>query len=296
MFPCHAADGVTAAPGDDNNELAEQQQDLVRALPHDVIADVFRRLAPRWIAVSRCVCRDWCAGIDARRLLRADLLPLSPHGIFVHFNYHKFPELLARPFFSTGVSAVTGGLEFLPNTDTSIKATDPCTRNYDIEDHCNGLLLLNKYVVNPATRRWDPLPLCPPSTDHPIVGHTDDFIETTFNNYLAFDPTVSPHYEVFMVPDICSILDGDTIDPMVEESRILSSSSTCALRVFSSRYGRWEWRSFVRQGIAAGAFRKLETFRMRRCAAVYWRGALYVQRNANFVVRCTPTLLCYWIL
>ncbi|CAM0871449.1 unnamed protein product [Alopecurus aequalis] len=291
--PAHAADDGVTAHGGDNEELAAQQ-DLVRVLPHDVIADVFRRLAPRWIAVCRCVCRDWCAGIDARRLLRADLLPLSSHGIFLHFYYHKFPELFARPFSTGRVSAITGKLDFLPNTDTSIK---PCTRvDYDIEDHCNGLLLLNKYVVNPATRRWDPLPLCPPSHDHPIVMHTDDFIQTTFNSYLAFDPTVSPHYEVLIVPDACSNFDGESIDPMVYESKILSSSSpTCALRVFSSRYGGWEWRSFVREGRAAGAFREPEPFMGRRCAA-YWRGALYVQRNANFVVRISLSNNSYRVI
>jgi hypothetical protein len=223
--------------GDDKKELAEQQQVLVPVLPQDVmIAHIFGRLAPRWLAVSHCVCRDWPAVIDARRLLRADLLPLSPCGIFVHFYHHMFPELLARPS-SAGVGAITGGLDFLPNTDTSIKATDHCVTIYDIKDHCNGLLLLNNYVVNPATHHWDPLPPYPPSHDHPIVMHTEDRVATTFNKYLAFDPTVSPHYEVFVVPHRCSILYGETVDPMVEESKLLTSSLTCALRVFSSRYG-----------------------------------------------------------
>ncbi|KAM0834380.1 hypothetical protein ACQ4PT_063640 [Festuca glaucescens] len=202
--PAHAADVATAG-GDEDKELAEQQ-DLVRALPHGVIADVLSRLAPRWLAAARCVCRDWRAAIDTRRLLRADLLPLSTRGIFVHFYYHRFPELLARPS-SMGVGAITGSHDFLPNTDTSIKVTDPCITDYDIKDHCNGLLLLNKYVVKPATRRWDPLPPCPPSHDHPVVMHThdDDYDETTFNEYLAFDPTVSPHYKVFVVPHRISL-------------------------------------------------------------------------------------------
>ncbi|KAM0834381.1 hypothetical protein ACQ4PT_063640 [Festuca glaucescens] len=255
--PAHAADVATAG-GDEDKELAEQQ-DLVRALPHGVIADVLSRLAPRWLAAARCVCRDWRAAIDTRRLLRADLLPLSTRGIFVHFYYHRFPELLARPS-SMGVGAITGSHDFLPNTDTSIKVTDPCITDYDIKDHCNGLLLLNKYVVKPATRRWDPLPPCPPSHDHPVVMHThdDDYDETTFNEYLAFDPTVSPHYKVFVVPH------------------------RCALRVFSSRYGSWKWRSFVREGSVGQPTHKLQSFDLRE-RAVYWRGALYVQRDANFV-------------
>ena len=46
-------------------------------LPDDMLADVLGRLPPRSLAVSRCVCTAWRAVIDARRLLRPDLLPLS---------------------------------------------------------------------------------------------------------------------------------------------------------------------------------------------------------------------------
>nr|XP_051230043.1 uncharacterized protein LOC127347953 [Lolium perenne] len=276
---------VATAAGDEDKELAEQQN-LVHVLPHDVIADVLSRLAPRWLAASRCVCRDWRAAIDARRLLRADLLPLSTRGIFVHFSYHRFPELLASFPSSRGASAITGTLEFLPNTDTSIKIADPFITDYDIQDHCNGLLLIDNYVVNPATRRWDSLPPCPPSHDHPVVMHThdDDYDETAFNEYLAFDPTVSPHYKVLVVPHRCFILDRDDIDPMVEKSKFLTSPSRCTLRVFSSRYGSWKWRSFVREGSVGQPTHKLKSLDLRECA-VYWRGVLYVQRDANFVVR-----------
>jgi hypothetical protein len=45
--------------------------------PDDVLAAVLRRLAPRGVATSRCVCRAWCALIYDRHLLRTDLLPLS---------------------------------------------------------------------------------------------------------------------------------------------------------------------------------------------------------------------------
>jgi len=37
--------------------------------------DVLRRLPPRGLAASRCVCKSWLAIVDTRRLLRADLLP-----------------------------------------------------------------------------------------------------------------------------------------------------------------------------------------------------------------------------
>jgi hypothetical protein len=87
--------------------------DLVRILSNGVLADVFRRLAPRWLAACRCVRRDWRAAIDAGRHLRADLLPLSLHGIFLHFMDHKFPELFVRPGAPLMIS---GRLDFLPNT------------------------------------------------------------------------------------------------------------------------------------------------------------------------------------
>jgi hypothetical protein len=135
-----------------------------------------------------------------------------------------------------------------------------------------------------------PTSACPLSHDHPIVVHTEEHVATTFNKYLAFDPTVSPHYEVFVVPHRCSILYGETVDPMVEESKLLTSSLTCALRVFSSRYGGREWRSFVQEGSIAYAVRKLKPLDLRECA-IYWRGSLYVQRDANFVVRCVLTSL-----
>ncbi|CAM0955904.1 unnamed protein product [Alopecurus aequalis] len=263
-----AADG-----GDDNKE----QQELVRVLSNDVLADVFRRLAPRWLAASRCVCRDWLAAIDARRLLRADRLPLSFRGIFVHFNCHKFPEFFARP--SPSSTTISGRLDFLPSSDTSIKVSHHRYYHdfddYNIQDHCNGLLLLSGYVVNPATRRWDPLPPCPATSEPHMV-------DTTYSRYLVFNPAVSPHYEVFMVPKMCSSDTTDDYDPLVDAPRW---SRACLLRVFTSRSGGWEERSFVRRGgLVTGPVRRLQSLNIRQCA-VYWREALYVQRKANFVVR-----------
>uniref|UniRef100_A0A0D9XUE8 F-box associated domain-containing protein n=1 Tax=Leersia perrieri TaxID=77586 RepID=A0A0D9XUE8_9ORYZ len=62
-------------------------------------------------------------------------------------------------------------------------------------DHCDGLLLCTfewgrRFCVhNPATRRWTTLPLPPPPQASPAM-------------YLVFDPAVSPHYEVFSIPDL----------------------------------------------------------------------------------------------
>ncbi|XP_044452691.1 uncharacterized protein [Triticum aestivum] len=282
---------VETASGDHGKEPAAQQ-DLTRILPEDMLADVLRHLAPRWLAASRCVCRDWRATVDARRLLRADLLPLSFHGIFLHFDAHTFPELFARPSSSsTGGLAISGGLDFLPDANTSIKIPQHGYRKgcrYGIVDHCNGLLLLgNRYVVNPATRRCHHLPLCPPAPKLPLqmVGHVR---QITFNRYLVFDPMVSPHYEVFVIPRTFFVGHGkemEYFDPLVKESRWTSgSSSSWIFRVFSSKTGQWEEKSFVRE---EGAPRTNITYSPVewRERAVYWRGALYLQRQANFVLR-----------
>lgn len=50
-----------AAGGDDDREVE---------LPEDVLAEILRRLPPRSLAASRCVCTDWRSAIDSRRLLR----------------------------------------------------------------------------------------------------------------------------------------------------------------------------------------------------------------------------------
>ncbi|KAE8789135.1 hypothetical protein D1007_36825 [Hordeum vulgare] len=292
---------VGTASGDHGKELAKQQ-DLTSILPVDMLANVLRHLAPRWLAASRCVCRDWRAIIDARRLLRVELLPLSFHGIFLHFDAHKFPELFARPSSSTGALAISGGIDFLPNTSTSIKVVPEhgyrkgC--RYGIVDHCNGLLLLSRHVVNPATRRCDHLPIWPPAPKTPfhMVGHVR---QITFIRYLVFDPMVSPHYEVFMIPRMFFVGHGkdmEYFDPLVKESRWTSgSSSSWIFRVFSSKTGQWEERSFVREGGTLGANVTFSLVQWRE-RAVYWRGALYLQRQANFVLRMSLSNNKYCII
>ncbi|RLN17025.1 hypothetical protein C2845_PM02G25370 [Panicum miliaceum] len=150
----------------------------VRELPDDLTAEVLRRLPPRSLAVSRCVCRAWRDAIDARRLLRGDLLPRSVGGIFMNYCTLYSPEFLSRP---TAGRSISGNLEFIPGISTVV-------------DHYNGLLLIAEtkadYVANPATRRWARLPPCPM-----MPRRTEDAIKC-----LVYDPTMSPHYEVFLIP------------------------------------------------------------------------------------------------
>uniref|UniRef100_A0ACD5XGY5 Uncharacterized protein n=1 Tax=Avena sativa TaxID=4498 RepID=A0ACD5XGY5_AVESA len=141
---------AAAASGDGREE------DQAARLPEDVLAAILLRVPPCSLAASRCVCRAWRDAVDGRGLLRADLLPLSLSlaGFFVHYDEHKFPEFFARP----SSSAVSGDLSFLPSASSHCGHinNEDCLDwgDYEIEDHCNGLLLLSgKYVVNLATRR-----------------------------------------------------------------------------------------------------------------------------------------------
>ncbi|OEL30624.1 hypothetical protein BAE44_0008356 [Dichanthelium oligosanthes] len=119
-------------------------------LPDDVLADVLARLAPRSLAVSRCVCREWRAIVDARCHLRADLLG----GMFILTNEPEAPPyFFVRPSMARKIAA--GELE------TYVKM-EHCHNVPDVEDSCNGLLLVEeRVVVNPATRQWTRLPPCP---------------------------------------------------------------------------------------------------------------------------------------
>uniref|UniRef100_A0A0E0KH80 F-box domain-containing protein n=1 Tax=Oryza punctata TaxID=4537 RepID=A0A0E0KH80_ORYPU len=197
---------------------------MVAALPDDLLAEVLRRLAPRSLAACRCVCKPWRDLVDERRLLRADLLPHSLAGIFINFSGLFYPEFFARP--STTIS---GRLDFLPFG----------TKYYNVEDHCNGLLLLDLYdcycVVNPATRWWARLPPRPPLLDEMETDH----IHTV---YLVFDPAASPNYEVFVIPCIQNW-----------RIQVEQEPSECppSVYVLSSRTERWEERTFVREGEAA---------------------------------------------
>uniref|UniRef100_A0A0D3FM68 F-box domain-containing protein n=1 Tax=Oryza barthii TaxID=65489 RepID=A0A0D3FM68_9ORYZ len=112
---------------------------MVAALPDDVLAEVLRRLGPRSLAACCRVCKPWRDLVDDRRLLRADLLPRSLAGIFLNFSGLCYPEFFARPSTTAGATtAISSLLDFLPFDGT---------KWYKIEDHCNGLLLLDRDCV-----------------------------------------------------------------------------------------------------------------------------------------------------
>lgn len=131
-------------------------------------------------------------------------------------------------------------------------------------------------MVNPATRQWAELPPCPSSRP--------ESFDKEYHYYLVYDPTISPHYEVFVIP--ISIMFGPDIelDPTVEE--LEWPASLCILDVFSSRTKQWEERPFVREGEAAGTIADMQLAPYcDQHHAVYWRGSLYVNCSSQFVMR-----------
>ncbi|KAI4978724.1 hypothetical protein ZWY2020_015477 [Hordeum vulgare] len=249
----------------------------VHMVPDDVMADILHRLGPHDLAVSRCVCKPWCAVIDARRMLPADshLLPLSLAGFFTVFTPGSLTAYFSRPS-----APVVGKFDYL---DTH----DACSLS--VVDQCNGLLLTKDHrVINPVTQQWASLPPYPFMFTLCIKGgyQPEDM-------YLVFDPSVSPHYEVFLfhsvpytIPDADYYEDvSEAFPPAVKKMEWPPSSYT--LRVYSSKTRQWEEKPFIREGEAAGTIGDMEfALSPGHCHAAYWRRALYVHQH-DFVIRIT---------
>ncbi|XP_040245974.1 uncharacterized protein [Aegilops tauschii subsp. strangulata] len=245
--------------------------------PQDVLAEVLRRLAPRSLAACRCVCKGWRAVVDANRLLRADLLPLTVDGIFYETCPYNIPMLFSSP--ATG-RRVTGKLDYLDW---------PLNDVFPIMDCCNGLLLMCDHVVNPATRQWVRLPPLPPSCT--AAGCTRCSNE---NRYLAYDPALSPHYEVFLIPNIPFKLPTGHIcmhicdDDDESVSAMEWPPSPYIVHVFSSKTGCWKERPLLREGEAAGTVADVKAVYHTVSFflyAAYWKDALYVRCEEEFLMR-----------
>ncbi|CAN6292310.1 unnamed protein product [Urochloa humidicola] len=247
------------------------------ALPEDALAEILRRLPPRSLAASRCVCKAWRDIVDGRRLLLPELLPHSVRGIFLMYNDLDYPAFLSHPSLAP---EIFGKLDFYRNPDPHQWSWTTAS----VLSHCNGLLLYKDtrglHVTNPATQRRTLLPPPPP----PPLGGYGWSLE-----HLVFDPTESPHYKVFLVP-----LDPRNEEVNMElrqqaghESSMEWPASTWVLFVFSSCTGQWEERAFVREGEAAGMASdevlRQGSLLLQSCSA-YWRGVLYVQCNGGLTV------------
>ncbi|CAL4943326.1 unnamed protein product [Urochloa decumbens] len=123
--------------------------DLTSLLPEDVLADVLRRLAPRWLAASRGVCRSWRAAVDGRGLLRdaSGLLPRSLAGIFIHHSSDWMTSFLCRP--SAADTPASADLHYTFSGEDGGKEMED---SFEVRDHCNGLVLLQDVVANPRAR------------------------------------------------------------------------------------------------------------------------------------------------
>ncbi|KAF6995942.1 hypothetical protein CFC21_012360 [Triticum aestivum] len=248
-------------------------------LPDDALAEVLRRLAPHVLAAARRVCKAWRDTVDA--CLRGSLLSRSVRGIFINFTQHScFSEFFSRP--STG-PAICGGLDFLP------------CMGVQVTGHCNGLLLCGErmnedralpreYVVNPATRRWARLPRRPPP-------HMPGFDQTA---YLAFDPAVSTHYQVFLIPRLPAAGESDDDD---DESEWPPASYV--MHVFSSVTQRWDEKTFLREGEAAGIVGNMDSdlwYNRHRYHAVYWQSTLYIHCQHGYLARMSLSDLTYTVI
>ncbi|CAN6281893.1 unnamed protein product [Urochloa humidicola] len=239
-------------------------------LPEDVLADVLSRMAPRTLAISRSVCKGWRAAADAdarcqEQLRRAaELLPVTLGGMFVRTNEAEPTAFFARPSMA---HRIAGDLEHYLRM----------VRSWDsscIVDCCNGLILLDDVhmVVNPATKQWARLPPYPTAfltqKERQGSGSGDDY----HYRFLAFDPALSPHYEVLAIRGPPYRKDGKLSEGGQQEW----PPSVYVARVYSSRTGRWEERSFVREEGAdvRSGFEPWKLPTTPHCA--YRNGALYL--------------------
>ncbi|TVU45880.1 hypothetical protein EJB05_05388, partial [Eragrostis curvula] len=214
------------------------------SLPDDALADILARLTPRGVAAARAVCRAWRGVVDGRRLLRADLLPLSVGGIFIGFRYHSFPEFFSRPSSSAG-RRVSGQMDdYLPFPSAAAADYDG-EHGFSLSGHCNGLLLLQDaslyrhdyVVVNPATRAWAPVPPLPAASrwEAHIIASA-----TTSRRSDRASPHHHHHYEVISVPHISYC--WPQLYPSVVTEADEWPPPTIAAHIFSSSTRRWEER------------------------------------------------------
>ncbi|GJN15457.1 hypothetical protein PR202_gb02375 [Eleusine coracana subsp. coracana] len=229
-----------------------------------------------------------------------DLLPLSVTGIFFR---HTGADILFPPFFFDGSSstAISDGI--------LARFGDDYTSYTYLHDHCNGFLLINKLVINPATLQCATLPEQPLAVPYFLLCHNnpageeEEEVVRCQDRFLAFDPTVSVYYEVYSVPRVPLLprIDGCNKTIKLNPQFLLESQqeewwppSPLLLHVFSSRTQQWEQRSFLRrQGQPSiGTLAHIQS-RLRQDVnlflhnGTYYRGRLYVQYDNDFVMSST---------
>ncbi|KAF7077609.1 hypothetical protein CFC21_082145 [Triticum aestivum] len=108
--------------------------------------------------------------------------------------------------------------------------------------------------------------------------------------YLAFEPTISPHYQVFLIPRVPLRrlpADGESDD----DNPLLRSEwppASYPIHVFSSVTQRWDEMTFLREGEAAGIIASMKWnswYEHCRFYAVYWQSALYIHCTNDYLTR-----------
>jgi len=127
--------------------------------------------------------------------------------------------------------------------------------------------------MNPATGEWARLPEPPPP-------HVPE-LEWYYQRRLAFDPAVSPHYEVFLIPELPG-RSHTTLSPLLKQSEAATPRRL------------WEDGSFVREQGHDGGHHPMATvadvqshdlFDNDDYCCTFWRGRLYVQCQYGVVMR-----------
>ncbi|XBI07136.1 hypothetical protein VPH35_135077 [Triticum aestivum] len=206
----------------------------------DLLEDILHGLPPRALAISRSVCKAWRATVDHCRLVQAGLLPLSLHAVIYNIDNIDAPKLVAR---RSTTRYITSRLDYLDNRPDYAEVTG------EITDYCNSLLLIE--------------------TDKTTCGRCYN------NRYLVYDPTVSPHYEVFYVPRVPRNVPDDVAcstewPPLLYVMHVFSSVTNC----WRERYSHWKSDGELYY-------------------SAHWQGSLYVplrhNTNGDFVMR----LICF---
>ncbi|RLM69827.1 hypothetical protein C2845_PM17G14460 [Panicum miliaceum] len=276
------------------------------ALPDDVLEDILGRLPARSLAASQCVCKAWRDVVGERGLLLRlrRLLPHSVAGLFVNYIDHHRPHFFARP----RPPADGGGPQIIDGRFSFIVREKPYEW-YTVLDHCNGLVLHSGdhfgdkalYLCNPTTRWWARLP------------PRSDFRHWKRRALVAFDPAVSPHWEVLLAPLEPHKLvekqpgkrkknkkekDGDGAWRAMEWP-----PATWPWHVFSSTTMLWEEKVFVREGEAAGTVADLllhslgdHSYDTRWRYGAYWQGALYMHCRGEYVTRLSLSSNKYQVI
>uniref|UniRef100_A0A0E0B9W1 F-box associated domain-containing protein n=1 Tax=Oryza glumipatula TaxID=40148 RepID=A0A0E0B9W1_9ORYZ len=225
------------------------------------------------------ICRAWRAIVDDRcppphpNLLRLSLADIFFASLSFYYTVEDLPGFFAR-WRRNHHARISHKLDYLD---------DAPIHQLEAIDHCNSLFLMQEYIVNPATRRWARLPPTPEWSPAAMVANSCP------EEYLVYDPTVSPHYEVLSIHhlDDCFRTNSTTAESVVWPP------SPFVVQVYSSATGRWEKRSLVRRGEATGTITDVQDshgMATNHLYGVYWRGALYVQmRNNDYQVIKSPS-------